>query len=132
MRKGYHSTMTKRPTDVVRACLEAYAKHDRAALEALVAADYTFTSPMDNALDRDGYFRICWPENKQFEAFEIVHEAEDREHAFVTYEARMTSGHRFRTTELNTVRAGKLVATEVYFGWDLPHKVKRGEHSGGA
>ena len=41
----------------------------------------------------------------------------------------MVSGHRFRNTELNTVRNGKLVATEVYFGWNLPHKVAKGEHS---
>ena len=118
------------PTQVVEACLKAFASHDRDALEALVAADYTFTSPMDNALDREGYFKICWPGNEHFEAFEIIHEAEDGEHAFVTYEARMTSGHRFRNTEVNTVRNGKLVATEVYFGWDLPHKVKKGEHKG--
>jgi ketosteroid isomerase-like protein len=122
--------MSQRPTDVVRACLKAFADHDRDALEALVAGDYTFTSPMDNALDRDAYFRICWPESKVFEAFDIVHHAEDGDHAYVTYEARMKSGHRFRNTELNTVRDGKLVATEVYFGWDLPHKVKKGEHSG--
>ncbi len=121
--------MSQAPVEVVRACLQAYADHDREALEALVAADYTFTSPMDNTLDRDAYFRICWPENTQFEAFDIVHHAEDGDHAFATYEARMKSGHRFRNTELNTVRGGKLVATEVYFGWDLPHKVKKGEHS---
>src|SRR5258706_4050593 len=78
--------MSQRPIDVVRACLKAFADHDRDALEALVAADYTFTSPMDNALDRDAYFRICWPESKQFEAFDIVHKAEDGDHAFVTYE----------------------------------------------
>jgi ketosteroid isomerase-like protein len=115
--------------DVVRACLEAYAAKDRHAIEALVGADYRFTSPMDNALDRDAYFRICWPHSKDFEAFEIVHEAEVGDVAFVTYEARMKSGHRFRNTEVNTVRDGKLVATEVYFGWELPHKLAKGTHS---
>jgi ketosteroid isomerase-like protein len=121
---------SRRPVDVVRACLQAYAAQDRAAIEALVADDYRFTSPMDNALDRDGYFRVCWPGSKEFVAFDIVHEVEDGDRAFVTYEARMKSGHRFRNTELNTVRDGKLVATEVYFGWDLPHKVAKGEHKG--
>ncbi|MEP7067606.1 MAG: nuclear transport factor 2 family protein [Usitatibacter sp.] len=121
--------MSRRPVDVVRACLQAYATQDRAALEALVAQDYRFTSPMDNALDRDAYFRICWPHSKDFAAFDIVHVVEDGERAFVTYEARMKSGHRFRNTEVITVRDGKLVQTEVYFGWDLPHKVKTGEHA---
>jgi len=122
--------MSKRPTEVLRDCLTAFAAHDREAMEALVADDYTFTSPMDNALSRESYFKICWPESKQFEAFEIVHEADIGDTAFTTYEARMVNGHRFRNTELNTVRNGKLVATEVYFGWDLPHKIKPGEHKG--
>jgi ketosteroid isomerase-like protein len=119
------------PKDVVRACLEAFAAKDRKAIEALVAADYRFTSPVDNAIDRDAYFRICWPHSKDFAAFDIVHEAEDAEVAFATYEARMSSGHRFRNTEVNIVRDGKLVATEVYFGWNVPHKVKKGDHSPG-
>ena len=121
--------MSMRPVDVVRACLEAYAAKDRAALEALVAKDYRFTSPWDNALDRDAYFRICWPHSKDIAAFDIVHLVEQGEHAFVTYEGRTASWHRFRNTELNTVRDGKLVATEVYFGWDLPHKVAKGTHA---
>jgi len=121
--------MSMRPADVVRACLEAYAAKDRKSLEALVADDYHFTSPWDNALDREAYFRICWPHSKDIAAFDIVHLAEKGEHAFVTYEARMASGPRFRNTEVNTVRDGKLLATEVYFGWELPHKVAKGTHS---
>jgi ketosteroid isomerase-like protein len=121
--------MNRRPIEVVRACLRAYATQDRAALEALLAEDYRFTSPLDHALDREAYWRICWPHSQDFAAFEIVHEAQDGELAFVTYEARMRSGHRFRNTELNIVRDGKLLATEVYFGWDVPHKVGKGEHA---
>ena len=121
--------MNQGPTEVVRACLNAYATQDKAAIEALLADDYHFTSPMDNALDRAAYMRICWPHSKDFTAFEIVHEVADGDVAFTTYEASMKGGHRFRNTERNRVRGGKLVATEVYFGWNVPHKVKKGEHS---
>jgi ketosteroid isomerase-like protein len=41
------------------------------------------------------------------------------EEVFVTYEARRTDGSRFRNTEVLTVRDGKIVEVEVYFGWDL-------------
>ena len=34
---------------VVRACLKAYVDKDRNAIEALIAGDYHFTSPLDNA-----------------------------------------------------------------------------------
>ena len=59
------------------------------------------------------------------EAFEYIHQVEAGERAFV-YEARTLTGKRYRNVEIHTVRAGKLVATEVYFGWDLPHRAPFG------
>jgi hypothetical protein len=44
----------------------------------------------------------------------------------VVYEARMVNGKRLRNAEMHTVRGGKLVSVEVYFGWDLPHKAPIG------
>jgi hypothetical protein len=38
------------PLDVVKAALQAYVDKDRACIEALIADDYHFTSPIDNAL----------------------------------------------------------------------------------
>lgn len=52
------------PLAVARACLQAYVRKDRAAIEALLADDFHFTSPMDNALDRQTYFAICWPNSE--------------------------------------------------------------------
>ena len=45
---------------------------------------------------------------------------------FVTYEARGAGGHRFRNSEIVTVRGSQIVEVEVYFGWDLPHKARAG------
>ena len=120
--------MSKHPLAVVRACLQAYVDKDRNAIEALIADDYRFTSPLDNALDRESYFAICWPNSGAMLAFDCVHQAEDGDHAFVVYEARTASGQTFRNSEVHTVRDGRLVATEVYFGWNLPHKVPEGRH----
>ena len=53
--------------------------------------------------------------------------AEIGERAFIVYEAA-TSAKRFRNCELHTVRDGKLVSVEVYFGWDLPHPAPLGGH----
>ena len=115
-------------TQAVRAILAAYAAKDRAAAERLIAADFHFTSPLDNRLDRQAYFAICWPNSETMAGFEIVLAAEAGERVFVTYEARSSSGKSFRNTELHTVRGGQLVEVEVYFGWNLPHPVRAGEH----
>src|SRR5436190_8952228 len=48
------------------------------------------------------------------------------EYAFIVYEAQTSTGNRFRNSEVYTVGGRKLLATEVYFGWEEPHKVRRG------
>jgi hypothetical protein len=118
--------MSKSPVDVVRACMQAYVDKDRAAIEDSIAADYHFTSPLDNRLDRATYFERCWPNSRAMRSFKLVHEAEQGERAFVVYEASTSTGKTFRNCEMHTVRGGKLVETEVYFGWDLPHKAPLG------
>jgi hypothetical protein len=59
-------------------------------------------------------------------AFNVIHEATEGDLVFVTYEAQTSAGKRFRNIEAHTVRDGQLSATEVYFGWDLPHKAPSG------
>ena len=120
--------MTRTPLAVARACLQAYVDKDRAAIEALLADDYHFTSPIDNALDRAAYLEICWPNSAVMTRFDDVYEFEAGERALIVYEADTSTGKRFRNCEVYTVRGGRLVATEVYFGWALPHKVPRGTH----
>lgn len=121
--------MSNNPLAVARSCLQAYVDKDRAALEALLADDFHFTSPIDNALDRKTYMEVCWPNSTAMARFDIIYALEDGEHAFIVYEAQTSTGRRFRNGEVYTVRAGRLTATEVYFGWDLPHKVPLGTHA---
>jgi ketosteroid isomerase-like protein len=111
---------------IVRAVLEAYSTRDRSALEPLIAADFHFTSPLDNRINRAVYFERCWPNSERIEGFEFVHLVPDADRVFVTYEARAVGGRRFRNTEVLTVRGGQVVEVEVYFGWSIPHKAKPG------
>lgn len=114
-------------TDTAKAIYDAYVDKDRGAAERLLADDFRFSSPLDNGLDRDSYFAICWPNSVNTEGFIIVHMVEHGEQVFVTYEAQSKQA-RFRNTEILTVRDGRIAAVEVYFGWNLPHEVPAGEH----
>ena len=111
---------------IARAAYAAYVTKDRAALERLIAEDFHFTSPLDNRLDRETYFRRCWPNSKVIEGFDFIHLVTDADRVFVTYEGRNTDGHRFRNTEILTIRDQHIVDVEVYFGWSLPHKAPQG------
>lgn len=118
--------MTRDALTLVRACLDAYVNKDRAAIESLLADDYRFTSPLDNAIDRATYFARCWPGSATFSGFDFICGAQDGDRAYITYEAQTAGGKRFRNSELHTVRDGQLVSTEVYFGWNLPHDAPKG------
>jgi len=122
--------MTPRtPLAVARACLQAYVDKDRAAIEALLDDDYRFTSPIDNALDRGTYLKVCWPNSAALSRLDEIYEMEAGERAFIVYEAHTSTGKRFRNSEVYTVRAGRFLATELYFRWEVPHKVPRGTHA---
>ena len=120
--------MGNSPLAMARACLQAYVDKDRVAIEALLDDAFHFTSPIDNALDRATYLKVCWPNSAAMARFEKIYEFEQGDHAFIVYEAQTSTGKRFRNSEVYTVRGGKLVATEVYFGWDVPHKAPTGTH----
>jgi ketosteroid isomerase-like protein len=111
---------------IARASYDAYVSKDRRAIEALIASDFHFTSPLDNRLDRAAYFARCWPNNQSIAGFRFVHLVPDGDSVFVTYEGRTMNGQGFRNTEILTIRDGQIVDAEVYFGWSLPHKAPAG------
>ena len=111
---------------VARACYMAYVNKDRAAIESLLADDFHFTSPLDNRIDRETYFERCWPNSQGIKAFDFIHLVADGDHVFVTYEGAWEGGSRFRNTEIMTMRDGRIVEVEVYFGWNIPHKAAPG------
>jgi catechol 2,3-dioxygenase-like lactoylglutathione lyase family enzyme/ketosteroid isomerase-like protein len=111
---------------IARAAYDAYVTKDRAALETLLASDFHFTSPLDNRLNRETYFRRCWPNSEVIEGFDFINLVADADRVFVTYEGRKTNGQRFRNTEILTIRNQHIVDVEVYFGWSVPHKAPQG------
>lgn len=118
--------MKNDPITIARASYDAYVRKDRAALEALIAVDFHFTSPLDNRLDRSTYFARCWPNRQRISSFDYIHLVADGEFVFVTYEGSNVDGGRFRNTEILTVRDRQIVEAEVYFGWSIPHKAPVG------
>ncbi|WP_247396162.1 MULTISPECIES: nuclear transport factor 2 family protein [unclassified Bradyrhizobium] len=87
--------MTKSTLDLARARLKAYVDKDRTAIEALLADDYHFSSPVDNELDRATYLRRCWPNSEKTNSFDEVIATEDGSRAVIVYEAAAAGGTGF-------------------------------------
>jgi ketosteroid isomerase-like protein len=118
--------MSMDPQEIARRSYQAYVNSDRPAIEALIADDFHFTSPLDNRIDRTTYFERCWPNNESIVGFDFVHIVSHGDRVFVTYEGRNKSGKRFRNSEILTIRDAKLIDVEVYFGWNVPHEAPVG------
>ena len=112
--------------DTAKQSYLAFVNSDRAANEAVIADDFHFTSPLDNRIDRSTYFERCWPNHEGIEAFRFVRLIESGDEVIVTYEGKGAGGRVFRNTEVLTIRDGKIVDVEVYFGWNVPHDAPAG------
>ena len=100
----------------VRAVFDAYLARDPDAFLAQLHPGFSFTSPYDNAIDRDAFMERCWPGNHSLTAHELKHVSTDGETAFVLYELGTTAGETYRNVERLTFRDGLLYHVEVYFG----------------
>ena len=105
--------------DVARDAYRAFETGERGLIEAVLADDFSFSSPADVRLDRDGFFERCWPNAANLTAFAFERLAEVGDEVFVTYVATRVDGSRFRNAEILTFEDDRIARTEVYFGWDI-------------
>lgn len=101
---------------IVRAMFDAFRNRRQDEADTLLAAEFLFTSPYDDANDRAAFFARCWPNGDRIAAFEIERITPDADGAFVTYRCTARDGTSFRNTEYLTVRHGQIVSSDVYFG----------------
>jgi len=95
----------------------AWARADRAAVEAFVGDPFSFTSPYDDHLDRAEFFRRCWPTAGTQDRFDVQQVLPDgRDGALVLYEARLKNRKMLRNVEYLRFAGDRLCAVEVYFG----------------
>lgn len=106
------------PEEVVRANFDAYVRQDRATAERLVGEDLVFTSPQDDHIDRAAFFERCFPTADRVARQELLHvvAAGDGGDVFILYEYDLKDGGTHRNAELITVRDGKIVEVQVFFG----------------
>ena len=117
-------------TELAKGYYRAFERHDRGFMEDNLRPDFTFTSPFDDHIDRDAWFKRCWPQKPLHQKFDFVAVMQDEDKVFVAYDATMrvpNATHpdaRFRNAELMRFRDGKLAAVEVFFG-DPPNGLTR-------
>lgn len=113
--------------ELIQKCFTAYESGDRPLLESLLSNDFTFSSAVDDHLDRSEYFERCWPNHEHLKTFRIDKLFMDRDEAFVKYECERMDGSRFRNTEFFRIEGGKVKEVQVYFGAESGAEVAEAE-----
>jgi hypothetical protein len=116
----------------VKGYYRAYERHDPDHVARELAEGFTFTSPFDDHIGRDEYFRRCWPKEPLHQKFEFVAIAQDGDKVMVVYDATLRHPNavhpdmHFRNAEMHGFENGKLKSVDVCFG-DPPNGLTRRE-----
>ena len=104
-------------SEIVRALFDAYRAQDIAVAERLLAEDFAFTSPQDDHIDRAKYLERCFPTADRFTEQTVLQLVDvGDEDVFLLYEYELATGARYRNAEFLTVRSGRIVEVQVFFG----------------
>jgi ketosteroid isomerase-like protein len=102
-------------SDLIRRCYRAYETKDRKTVEEILSDDFTFTSPLDDHINKSAYFNRCWPNSENIRSFQIERLFEQGNEAFVRYEGTRYDGGKFRCVEFFRIEGNKIKSVDVYF-----------------
>jgi ketosteroid isomerase-like protein len=108
--------MPRDRAELIRALFAFYLANDRAGVERMLADDFRFTSPYDDALDKAAYFARCWRDTGWIERHELERILVEGDEAFVTYNCVAKGGKSFRNTEFFEFAGDRVKRIDVYFG----------------
>lgn len=106
--------MTK--TSIVQQYFQAWERNDRQLLERLLADDFTFTSPYDDAIDKADYWENCWSGCRCIQHYQIEDITELDHAAYVRYVCHLVGGRGFKNAEYFRFEGEKVAEIEVFFG----------------
>lgn len=103
--------------EIVRALFESYLSQDHDVAESSLSDQFVFTSPQDDHTGKAEFFERCFPTAERLLKQELLQVVPtDGNDVFVLYEYLLRTGERHRNAEVLTVRDGKVVETQVFFG----------------
>jgi ketosteroid isomerase-like protein len=100
------------------------------SMDALLAEDFTFSSPLDDPMSKSAFKTGCWDTQIAFiDRFDLKQVVGTDNEALVMYVCHTTNGKTFRNVEYFQLRDGKVKAVVCYFGGksSFPSAVSNGK-----
>ncbi|MBS1492379.1 MAG: nuclear transport factor 2 family protein [Bacteroidetes bacterium] len=111
-----NSNINSNIAGLIRKCFQAYEDKTREVIEEILSDDFVFSSPYDDFINREEYFKRCWPHSADMKKITVEKIFAEGSEAFARYECIMKDGKSFRNTEFFTAENGKIKSVDVYFG----------------
>jgi len=99
-------------SDLIRKYFAAYENKDRMAVESLLTNDFIFTSPYDHRVDRETYFKRCWPYSEKSPTYGIEKVFEKGNEVVVLYDCETKNGGGSRNAEFFAIEGNKIKEVE--------------------
>jgi ketosteroid isomerase-like protein len=112
-----YTRLNQEGEETIRKYYAAWEGKDWHPIDALLADDFTFTSPVDDHISKSAFKARCWDTQNTFiERLDLKRISGAGDDAFVLYVGRTTNGKTFRNVEYLRLRDRKVMAIECYFG----------------
>ncbi len=85
-------------------------------MEQVLAAGFTFSSPLDDHIDIKSFKERCWPNAYKIKRFDVEKLIVNGDEAFVVNNGWTMDGKLFRNGEYFRVKGGKIIEYECFFG----------------
>ena len=105
-----------KPTELVQNYFTAFHARDRETVDALLSDDFTFSSPLDDKINKASYFERCWPNDEHLSEHQIEKLFAEGDEVFAIYSCARSDGTRFRNTEFFRTASARITQVEVFFG----------------
>jgi ketosteroid isomerase-like protein len=101
----------------VRNYYAAWETKDWHPVDIQLADDFTFSSPLDDHINKSAFKAGCWDTQIAFiDRFDLKQVIGTEHEAFVMYVGHTTNGKTFQNVEYFRFRDGKVKSVECYFG----------------
>lgn len=100
----------------VKAWYIAFEKKDWNLMEQILAAGFTFSSPLDDHIPIKVFKERCWPNAYKIKRFDVEKFVVNGDDAFVITNGWTTDGKLFRNSDYFKLKDGKIKTYECFFG----------------
>ena len=101
---------------IVKAWYTAWETRDWNLMTQILADGFTFSSPLDDHIKINVVKERCWPNAGKFEKIDVQQVVINGDAVFVVANGYTTSGKLIRNCDYFTIRDGRIVAYECFFG----------------